>query len=278
MLKKLLKMSKENPLVSVVMPAYNAEKYISEAIESILNQTFQDFEFVIIDDGSTDRTWEIIQEYAKKDERIISVRNEINLNVSQTRNKGIDKSRGKYIVWADSDDISLPHRIEKQLNFMESNEGVGLCGSFMKFFGDSEKESVRKYSDKDEILRKLIFRQNPVAQPACIMRIDILKKSGGYPNLSLSEDLYVFFKMGEISKFSNIQEVLVRYRVHAESLTSSKLKSMELNTIKIRKSFSKSEHYIFSVVDVIYNFIQFVSIYVLPPKLKIKLFSLIRNS
>jgi len=271
-------MSKENPLVSVVMPAYNAEKYLSEAVESILNQTFKDFEFIIIDDGSSDGTWEIIQEYAKKDGRIIPVKNEKNLNVSQTRNKGIDISCGKYIVWADSDDISLPNRIEKQLDFMESNKEVGLCGSFMEFFGDSEKDSVRKYSDKDVILRKLIFRQNPVAQPACIMRADILKKSSGYPNLSLSEDLYVFFKMGEISRFSNIQEVLVRYRVHPESLTSTKLKNMELNTIKIRKSFSNSEHYSFSVVDAIYNFIQLVSIYVLPSKLKIKLFSLIRNS
>ena len=271
-------MSKENPLVSVVMPAYNSEKYISEAIESILSQTFKDFEFIIIDDGSSDRTWEIIQEYAKKDERIRCVKNEKNLNVSQTRNKGIDLSRGKYIVWADSDDISLPHRIEKQLNFMETNPDVGLCGSFMEFFGDFEKESVRKYSDKDEILRKLIFRQNPVAQPACIMRIDILKKSGGYPDLSLSEDLYIFFKMGEISKFSNIQEVLVKYRVHSGSLTNSRLKNMELITIKIRKSFSNSEQYSFNVVDVIYNFIQLVSIYLLPPKLKIKLFSLIRNS
>jgi len=271
-------MSKENPLVSVVMPAFNAEKYIPEAIESILNQTFKDFEFIIIDDGSSDRTWEIIQEFAKKDERIVPVKNEVNINVSQTRNKGINLAKGKYIVWADSDDISLPQRIEKQIDFMESNKEVGLCGSFMEFFGSSEKKSIREYSDKDEVLRKLIFRQNPVAQPACIMRTVVLKKSGSYPNLSLSEDLYVFFRMGEICKFSNIQEVLVRYRVHPGSLTSSKLKNMELNTIKIRKSFSKSKHYSFDVIDLIYNLIQLVSIYVLPPKLKIKLFSLIRNS
>jgi len=271
-------MSKKDPLVSVVMPAYNAEKYISEAIESILNQSFKDFEFIIIDDGSTDKTWEIIQNYAKKDERIVPIKNEANINVSQTRNKGIYLAKGKYIVWADSDDTSLPERIKKQVDFMEGNKEVGLCGSFMEFFGYSEKKSLRKYSDKDEVLRKLIFRQNPVAQPACIMRTDVLKKSGNYPNLPLSEDLFVFFKMGEISKFSNIQEVLVRYRVHSGSLTNSRLKSMELNTIKIRKSFLKSEHYSFSIIDLIYNFVQFISIYLVPPKIKIKLFSLIRNS
>ena len=271
-------MSKEKPLVSVVMPAYNAEKYISEAIEGILSQTFKDFEFIIIDDGSKDKTWEIIQDYANKDKRIVSVRNKMNINVSQTRNKGIKIAKGRYIVWADSDDVSLPQRIEKQINFMESNKEVGLCGSFMEFFGSSEKKSVRKYSKDDKELRKLIFRQNPVAQPACIMRTEVLKKSGGYPNLPLSEDLFVFFKMGEISKFSNIQEVLVRYRVHPESLTNSKLKSMELTTLKIRRKFLRSKHYNFNMFDLIFNFLQFVSIYVLPSRLKIQLFSLIRNS
>lgn len=271
-------MSKANPLVSVVMPAYNAEKYISEAIESILNQTFKDFEFIIIDDGSKDGTWEIIQDCAKKDERIVALKNERNLNVSQTRNKGIEKSTGKYIVWADADDISLPKRIKTQLDFMESNKDVGLCGSFMEFFGDSESVSIRKYSDNDGVLRSLIFRQNPVAQPSCIMRKDILIKCGGYPNFPLSEDLYVFFKMGELSKFSNIQEVLVRYRVHPGSLTNSRLRSMELCTLKIRKSFSKSNYYKFNLLDLIYNSIQFISIYLIPPRLKIKLFSLIRNS
>ena len=99
------------------MPAYNAEKYISEAIKSILNQTFKDFEFIIIDDGSIDRTWKIIQKYAKKDDRVIALKNEKNLGIAVNRNKLVSMARGKYIIWQDSDDISLPYRIEKQYNF-----------------------------------------------------------------------------------------------------------------------------------------------------------------
>ena len=113
-------MQKNKPFVSVLMPAYNAEKYIGLAIQSILDQTYRDFEFIILDDCSKDHTWEIIQKYAQKDKRIRAIHNNINLKIAETLNKGLKECKGKYIVRKDADDWSYPNRIEKQVD-MEKN-------------------------------------------------------------------------------------------------------------------------------------------------------------
>lgn len=117
------------PKVSVVMPAFNAEKYIREAVDSILNQTFTDFEFIIINDGSTDHTKEIILEY--DDPRIVLLENEKNSGIVVTLNKGIQFARGEYIARMDSDDISLCNRIERQVLFLDSHAHIGLIGSVL---------------------------------------------------------------------------------------------------------------------------------------------------
>jgi glycosyltransferase involved in cell wall biosynthesis len=111
-----------NPQISVIMAVYNGEKYLAEAIESILNQTFKEFEFIIIDDGSKDNSLNIIKRYAKKDSRIIIIKNEKNMKLAWSLNKGLKIARGKYIARMDSDDISLTDRLEKQYYFLEKKE------------------------------------------------------------------------------------------------------------------------------------------------------------
>ena len=108
------------------MPVYNTEKYVAEAIESILNQSFSDFEFIIIDDCSSDNSWELIQKYAKKDKRIRAYKNERNRGISYTRNKLIDLSKTNYIVSQDSDDISLKNRLELSYNFLRKNKDYAV--------------------------------------------------------------------------------------------------------------------------------------------------------
>lgn len=268
------------PKASVIIPAYNAEKYIAKSIESILNQTFTDFELIIIDDCSTDETYAIIIEYAKKDNRIVVLKNEKNLGIAGNRNKGISLAKGEYIVWQDADDISMPERISKQFNFMESHPEVGIVGGFLEFFEDKKGTTgVRKYSDNDQILRKNIFRFSPVAQPTAMIRKEILDQVGEY-NLKYppAEDIDMSFRIGEKSKFSNIQEVLLRYREHPSSATFTRLRKIELSTLEIRKKYSKSPKYKMTCFDRIYNFLQLLSIYLISPKLKIKIFNLIRNS
>lgn len=266
------------PKVSVITPAYNTEKYVSEAIESILNQTLGNFEYIIIDDCSTDDTWKIIQEYAKKDARIIALKNEKNLGIAGNRNRGLREAKGKYIVWQDADDISIPQRIEHQYNFMEKNPQVGILGGYLQFFNENGNLSIRKYRPDDASLRKTIFRYSPVAQPSAIVRKKCFDEFGMYDlEMPPAEDLDMSFRIGSKYKFANLREVLVRYRESSGSATFTKLKKIELNTINIRKKYSKGYGYKMSLSDKIYNFLQYLSIYVIPPRIKIWLFDFMRN-
>ena len=270
----------ENIKVSVLTPVYNTEKYVRQAIESILNQTFKDFEYIIVDDCSTDRTWEIVQEYAKRDSRIKLYRNEKNLYIAANRNVCLSKANGKYIVWQDADDISMPQRIEKQFKFMEEHPEVGIVGGYLQFFNDnSDKTTIRKYATDDKMLRKKIFRFSPVGQPGAMVRKKCLDEVGAYdPETPPAEDLDMSFRIGKNYKFANIPEVVVKYREFDNNATFTRLKTIELRTIEIRKKYAKGGSYKMSLSDKLYNFLQHISIYLIPPKLKIKIFNLMRNS
>lgn len=265
--------------VSVVIPAYNAALYLPGAIESILKQTFRDFEVIIIDDCSTDNTWEVIREYAKKDCRIRPFKNVQNLGIAGNRNKGVALATGKYLVWQDADDISLPTRVEKQFQFMESHPEVGIIGGHIELFRGKKILGVRKYPADDTSLRKCIFRYSPVAQPAAMVRLDALHKAGEF-NLKYppAEDIDMTFRIGEHYKLANLQEIVVRYRESDTSATFTRLRKMELSTIEIRRKYALSEAYKMTFGDRIYNILHFLSVWIVPPRVKIRLFNLWRNS
>jgi len=265
--------------VSVVTPAYNAEKFLPEAIESILNQSYQNFEYIVIDDCSIDKTRKIIQHYGKKDKRIIAVSNEKNLGIAGNRNKGVSLAKGEYLIWQDADDISLPRRIERQVAFMDRHPKVGICGGFLQFFDQSGLRERRKYASDDKTLRSKIFRYSPVAQPAAIIRKKCLDEAGEYDlNYPPAEDIDMSFRIGRKYHFANLQETVIYYREHLNSATFRKLKIMELNTLKIRRKYVKGWGYKMTLADTVYNILQFYSIFIIPPKWKIWLFNKIRNS
>jgi len=269
----------ENPKISVLMPAYNAEKFIGVAIESILNQSLRDFEFIIIDDCSTDRTWEIIQKYKEKDSRITAIKNEENLGIAGNRNKLKKLAKGIYIVWQDADDISMPDRIKHQYEFMEANEQVGICGGWLEFFNDKGQSSVRKYKEKDEGLRKNIFRFSPVAQPGAIIRKNIFDEMGDYDlNYPPAEDLDMSFRIGRKYKFANLQEIVIKYRENDKSATFTRLKTIELKTISIRLKYAGDKFYKMTAGDNFYSIMQYISVFIIPTKFKIFLFNFLRNS
>ena len=269
------------PLVSVVMPAYNAEKYISEAIESILGQTFENFELIIIDDGSTDDTLRIINKYSQADERIAVLKNDRNLGVSRTTNKGIEVARGKYIAIMNADDVSLPERLEKEFRFLEENPEVGIVGGTMlvvsaggRVLGD------RRYYIRDEEIRKHIFRFSPFSHPTVMIRKAVLEKSGLYdPYYKSAGDYELYFRIGMHAKFANLKDRLVRYRIVSGSLTTGGLKTMELKTIEARRKFFDSHAYQANKIEKFYNFLHLLSVRVpiVPPKQKMWLFSEIRG-
>ena len=271
----------KNPLVSVVMPTYNSEKYIAETIESVLKQTYKHFEFIIINDGSSDNTLNIIKSYAKKDKRIILIDNEENLGNSRTRNKGISLSKGKYIFTQDSDDISVPNRMDDQVKFMEKNQKISVVGGYIELFdGESRKVlGIRTYPEKDEDLRKIIFFMSPFAQPATMIRKSAIIEAGLYMGrLLVSEDLDLWFRIGTYGKFANIGKILVKYRVHKNSLTGKKLNKMEKVANKIRWENRSNNSYNFGIKAFIYNSLHKISIYTIPSKLKSWVFTKLRDS
>jgi len=266
--------------ISVIMSVYNAEAYLRDAIESILNQTFRDFEFIIIDNCSIDGSGKIIEDYSKKDKRIAVIKNEKNLGIPETRTKGTKYAKGKYIAVADADDISVSTRFQKQYDYLEKHNDCGVVGGFIELFdSDTAKViGVRKYYEDDANLRKRLFLYSPVAQPVCMIRRDVFDNVGYYnPKYAVAEDLDLWFRMGTKYKFANIQEVLLRYRVHNKSSTISRIKTMEAMTLEIRKKYSHGHGYSMTLFDKIYNYSILITQYFVPYKIKIWIFNLIRN-
>ncbi len=267
------------PAISVILPAYNAEPYIAKAIDSILNQTFQDFELIIVDNCSTDKTWQIIQSYVIKDNRIRAYQNDINLGVAGNRNRGISFAEGDYFAWQDADDISYPQRLEKQYYFMEQNPKVGIVGGFLQFFDETGYLSIRKYAPDDASLRKTIFRYSPVALPATMIRKSSLDELGNYAvEYAPAEDLEMALRIGSRYRLANLQEVVLDYRQTPNSVTFRSLKKMELETLIIRKKYAQNDAYYMTLFDKLYNFLQYISIFIIPPTWKIQLFNWLRNS
>lgn len=201
------------PKVTVLMPVYNGEKYLREAIESILNQTFTDFEFLIINDGSTDNSVEIIESY--DDPRIRLVHNESNLKLVATLNKGLELSRGEYIARMDCDDISLSKRLERQAGFMDRNPAVGISSAWIKLFGAGYSEIWRYPADDASIKARLIF-ESVIMHPAVIIRKEVLTKHSLYynSNASHAEDYDLWVRCVKYTRFANIDDVLLKYRMH----------------------------------------------------------------
>ena len=272
-----MKTKPNNPLVSVIIPAYNAEKYVAEAINSILSQTYKNIEVVIIDDASTDGTLKIIQKYQLKDERIRLYSNEKNMGIGANRARGIKLAKGEYICWQDADDISLPNRIASQVSYLQGHPDVGVVGGFIQFFDETGDGVIRRYEENDTALRSKIFRYNPIAQPASMFRSDVYRNVGTYnPDYVVSEDLEMLFRAGTKYHFANIQEVVLKYRQTMNSLTRSSLRNMEKAALSLRMLYSKNSEYHFTVLDALYNIAQHISM-ILPLNLRMYIFRVVRG-
>jgi len=270
---------KLNVAVTVLMPAYNAEKHLEAAIESILDQTFKDFEFLVIDDGSKDKTWKIIQEYAKTDKRIIPIRNDKNLKLAGVFNQGVHLAHGEYIARMDSDDWSYPTRLEKQFKFMENNPEVVIVGSSVDICHENlEKIYTRNYGANDSEIRKKIFRYSPFCHPAVMVRKNPLQSCGGYnPLLILGEDYDIYFRLGKKGKFANLPETLMKLRLHDYSTFRQNLKLVQRNTLYVRLKAVVEYEYKMSFIDKIIFIGQYLTFMIVPQKYLMRLFNCMRN-
>jgi len=221
------------PLISVNMVVHNGEKFIFESINSILNQTFINFELIIINDGSTDKTKEIISSF--KDPRIISKNNEKNNGIVYSRNMAAKLSLGKYIAIQDADDISLPNRLELELEFLNNNPDFGLVGSFAELIdasGKSLNKIQSKYLSFQNIKINLLFK-NCFTHSSILYRKDILIKylfSSNFENYC--EDYDMIVKVSNKMKVFNINKVLIKYRIHGKNISLNN-KNIQKNNRKI---------------------------------------------
>lgn len=223
-------------LVDVVMPVYNAATYLQFSIESILQQTFTDFRFIIVDDWSTDGSRDILQRYAKQDQRITLIRNETNSGICMSLNKWVVTGNAKYIVRMDADDISHIDRINKQVAFMEQHIDVWVCGCNVSCIN---KNGIyigeKKYPLNDQDIRKKIFFFSPISHPGSIIRREVFAKTWWYDNTYvLAEDLDLWFRIWKYSDFSNLPEVLLDYRIYDNNSTHSKFQKMTTQAIRVR--------------------------------------------
>lgn len=202
----------ESPKVTVLLPVFNAAEFLSTAIDSILAQTFVDFELLIIDDGSSDGSDGVVESYV--DPRINFIRNGTNLGLVATLNKGLQVAKGEYIARMDADDISLPERLACQVGFMDANQAVGVCGSWVHLFSDTDK-SVWKLPDTSEKIRCWQFHTVGVAHPSVIIRRKLFVQHGLLydPHYSHIEDYELWGRAIKYMDFANIQKVLVEYRI-----------------------------------------------------------------
>lgn len=261
------------------MPAYNAEPYITEAINSIINQTFKDWELIIIDDASTDNTAQVAAKLAATDPRIHLYHNQTNLHICKTLNRGITLAQGELIARMDADDWCYPKRLEWQQSFMQKHPGVVVVGGALELCNEQlEPYGLREYSLDDATIRQSLFRHSPFVHAATMYRREIALKTGGYnPSLFDAEDYDFFFRMGNYGKFSNLPQTLYRYRINRHSVSQRRARRQEFLTIYIRAKAFIEYGYIPTRADKIYSFMQLISFFIIPQKLKIWLYQKLRD-
>jgi len=242
-----------NPTITVLMPLYDAKDYLAESIESILNQSYTDFEFLIIDDSS-DGSYEIAKKYEEIDKRIRVIKNNPPLGLRKSSNLGIREAKGKYIARMEADDISLPNRFEKQLAFMEANPNVDVSGCFLQLFGQQDGQWTYPLND-EEIKAGLIWGIT-IAHPTTFMKRSFLVEGNHYYNpygLSYAEDREFFFDMHRQATFKNLPEFLYMYRRSSNSVTK-RLKSKRLEArIALLSKIFKDFGIKFTEQDILYH-------------------------
>ncbi len=219
------------PKVSVLMPVYNTkEEFLKESVESILNQTFQDFEIIVLDDGSFNDVEAIIKSYG--DDRIRFYKNEQNLGVAKTRNRLLNLAQGEYCAWQDADDISMKDRLQKQADFLDNNPNISIVGTNLVRF-PSEKIIIQKSEPKIlDFIGGCAFSQG-----TSMFRLNDLKEHNLYyrEDLITSEDYELWSRAVRVLKLANIQEILLRYRRVGTSLCHSKNQYAYETEVKIKQ-------------------------------------------
>lgn len=209
------------PLITVLMAVHNGEPYLRTAIDCILNQTYSNFEFIIVDDASSDNSRQQIASY--RDSRIRLLSNPHNLRLAGSLNRGLQIARGKYIARMDADDICHPERLVKQVAFMEEHPDVGVCGTWLICFGD--KNQIWDYATDPEIIFCNLLFQNQLGHATVMMRRECILNNRLFynPNFRESEDYELWARCSEHFSLANLPEILYRYRWHSQQASQARM-------------------------------------------------------
>lgn len=227
------------PDVSVIMSVYNGELYIEEAIESVINQTFTNWELIVINDCSTDSTGDILASFAEKDSRIKIHTNEINLRLPTSLNKAIDLSEGRYIARMDADDICLPERLEKQVEFMDKNPEISLSSCrFLTLKNGVYAPGGMGGRCDNEALKAMLLVMNPILHPGVIAKAEVMKELKYDTLLTCTEDLEMWTRFSINNyKMEILPEFLLIYRLHDKQITGTTLERQHTEVLKIQQSY-----------------------------------------
>jgi len=272
-------MKENSPLVSIVIPVHNGEKYIKESIDSCLKQTYKNIEIIVVDDKSEDNTLNILKDYGN---RITTVPVEKQNGLGNVINIGIRKSKGKYIARMDADDIMYPTRIEKQVEYLESHPNCVAVGGQIDIIDENGNVTGhREYAVEDEDIRKNLFLFQPFAHPAVTLRRSTLEEIGLYPeNMWKVEDVKLFLILSTKGEFHNLEDTVLKYRMTFKTESQAKMLDHFKKTNDIRKWAVKELDIKPSIREYVIWDIQKIGVHILsifPPTLFMKVFELFRK-
>jgi glycosyltransferase involved in cell wall biosynthesis len=231
------------PKISVIMPTYNRARYIAEAIRSVQSQTLQEWELIVIDDGSTDDTESIIRDFMEKDGRISYFKNEKNLGIANTRNRGVALAKADYVAMLDSDDKWIsPDKLARQLDAFEQNKKLGVVGTNACFVDENDVmigKNTNFPADDAGIWRTLLYR-NILMQSGLLIKKSAIEKAGGYdPTFVICDDHDLWLKIGKDWQFAILPSVDLSYRIHKSGITKAKHFKTAREEMKILFKFKK---------------------------------------
>lgn len=231
------------PRVSVIMSVNNGMPYLKGAVNSILKQTFKDFEFIIVDDDSTDKTWKYLSDL--KDRRIKLIKNAKNLGLALSLNKALQNVKGQFIARMDADDISEPNRFEIQLQFMKNNPNVDLCGSWAKLINkDGNIVGSKTYPTSSATIQRILPLYNPIIHPTFFAKRSFFIKNHGYDEkYDYAEDYELLMRTKNGNKFANVNQFLLKLRIGRTRRSSESIGSMDAVELRVKFNNLKKEFY-----------------------------------
>jgi len=272
-----MKTINNKPIVSVIMPVLNARKYLVKSVNSILNQTEDNFEFLIIDDGSVDGSWEILRKFAKKDRRIKLFRNITNKGLVRSLNTLIPKTKGVFVARMDADDISVPNRLSKQIKFLNANPEIVACGGQEEIIDTRGRTIAEKYFPiESQTCRNMIMNVMVIQPPLLMARGNVMRKLRYDNHIFKNDDISIHFKLLQYGEFGNVDEVIFKYRRVPESLTHKHPKKVYFLALAVRLNAIFKYGFRPSGVNLLMAIPETILVGILPEQKIIEIFEMLR--